>query len=157
MNRARSLVAEIRSRAGRQPRRPPKPTPRHAPMRHHPDLAWLHQNWELPRDFSQTGQPPPRGIRDWIRWRIARIAWSFLARYMAHSQDFNSHAVRMLDALASRVDAMEEELYAALDELRQTTEELVAYLPLVAPRLPEPKESNGSAPPAEEVSSSTGA
>lgn len=102
------------------------------PMRGNGDLAWLHQNWQLPVSFDQAGHPLTlTGARHWVRRRIARVAFSYVQRYLSENQDVVSHMVRTHEALAARCDALADIHQRHYREMRAELDEVSLHLRLM--------------------------
>lgn len=107
------------------------------PMRGNDELVWLHQNWQLPVSFEQAGHPLTlTGARHWLRRRVARVAFSYLQRYLSENQDVVSHMVRLQEALAARCDTLADLQERHYGELRAELDEVSLHLRLVG-SLPE--------------------
>lgn len=102
------------------------------PMRGSGELAWLHQNWQLPVSFEQAGHPLTlTGARHWVRRRIARVAFSYVQRYLSENQDVVSHMVRLQEALATRCDALADIQERHYREVRAELDEVSLHLRLM--------------------------
>ncbi|MGH9128483.1 MAG: hypothetical protein ACRDY2_05845 [Acidimicrobiales bacterium] len=127
---ARAMVEELRAEvAGRAWAPTPRPPSELRPMVADPGLAYLHRHWALRRTLEPSRRripaPGPRGV---LKVLVNRLTFGSLAPYLDEEQELLAHAVRLLDALARRCDAIVEAQAAELDALRADMVELAARL-----------------------------
>lgn len=117
---AGAVVDELRTQLRARPWAPsPPPEAALGPMLEDPNLAYLHRHWALRRTLEPTGQRRPvTGLRSVAKAVLARLAFAALRPYLDQEQELLAHAVRLLDGLARRCDAMMADQARELDALR---------------------------------------
>ncbi len=135
---SRRIVERLRerARAAEQAWTPSQdePAPLH-PVRNHPALRYLHDNWAL----RQTMEPPslratkarPRGA---LKALFRRWLYSAMLRYLEDEQELIANMVRLQDALAKRCDALWEEQTETLAALRADMLDLAAHVETLVER-----------------------
>lgn len=128
---AAGVVGDLRAKVSGQ-RWTPSPPPESdlTPMLTDPALAYLHRHWALKRTLEPLRRRfPVVGLRGAARALLNRAAFEALRPYLDEEQELLAHAVRLLDALARRCDAMAESHAAELDAIRADMVDLAARLP----------------------------
>ena len=129
---ARALVDQLRERAQARTRPwhpDPLPGPPYRiPMTAHEGLKHLHENWALPDHFDAPGAS---GGPKWkqLVWRAAgRVTGAVLQPYLSAERELVANMVRLCDAMAKRLDAVERDIDTLAQAASRQTAEIAARL-----------------------------
>jgi hypothetical protein len=97
------------------------------------NLRWLHQHWDLRGSLADP--PARRGAKARVKLLIRRAMRSSLSQYFEEEHELVANIVRVVDALAKRIDDIEADderlvgaLRAELVDLASSVEERLEQL-----------------------------
>jgi hypothetical protein len=125
---ARAVLAELQRRnaqdAGPWPAAAKRAIRPRRPMADHEALGYLHSHWALP------DRPRAIGGKGWraVARRLAdRVVFGTIGDHLAAERDLFARVVQLCDALARRVDELQEDVAALSAEVVRHSTDLAAH------------------------------